>query len=199
MYFSDKSDGIVRMLEPSGGLLASMEHKTGEWINDKWFDKYAMDGQVTGHVFSSRSAGYPVDGVVINAIQFNKLPEIKYKKDGHAKSCPKCKIPLDQCQTQHVSFARRVFTRSEAEIDFWLKQEIATALDYYKALIDSRMKPEGIINVPHQGLMHGKCARCDFKQFCLSGQKNLNLLVKRPPRDASVLSSGLYEVNDGEV
>jgi hypothetical protein len=200
IYFTDKSDGIVKMHADAGGGLASMEHKTGEYIDDDWFEKYTMDGQVTGHVWASRESGYSVDGVVINAIQFNLLPDINdpknVKKKGGYRSCTSHHLPLDQCHLQHVKFARRLFTRSDADIAMWKQQAIATALDYYHWLVEGKLRLEGVHLVPQQGLMRGACKYCDFKQFCGSHRLNYNLLIKRPPRDNSVMSSGLYEKID---
>jgi len=196
IWFTDKSDGLVKVKE--GGLVASMEHKTGEYIDDDWFTRYDMDGQITGHVFASREAGYPVDGVVVNAIQFASLPDLadpkNQKKKGGYRSCNSHHIPLDQCHLQHVKFARKLYTRSDDDIAMWKDQAITTALEYYDCLIRGRMTLEGVRLVPQQGLLSGACKTCEMAQFCKSHRMNTNFLMKAPPRDKDVLSSGLYEV-----
>ena len=197
VFFTDKSDGIVKMNAESGGGLQSHEWKTGEYIDDKWFNKYDMDGQITGHVWGSRKAGYDVVGVHVAGIQFNPLPDLADPKNlkikGGYRSCAEHKLPLDQCYLSHVKFASRVFTRSAEDIAQWEKAAIATSMDYYKVLVDGKMRLDGIQFVPQQGLIGGFCNTCEMKPFCQSHRLNKNHLMQRPARDAGVISSGLYE------
>ena len=194
VHFSDKMDGKGRL--KSDGSYASIEHKTGEYIDDDWFSSYDMDGQISGHVFAGNSTGEPVSGVMVNAIQFNKLPAIVYNKNGRAKKCVSHHVPVDECQLDHVKWARRLFLRTAEDIEQWKKELIRGSLEYYRALVDCKMSLDGIQYVPMQGLLHRKCRTCEFKNFCRSQRLNKNYLMKAPARDSSVLSSGLFEVPD---
>jgi len=197
IHFTDKMDGKGRM--HADGSYASIEHKTGEFIDDDWFSSYDMDGQITGHVFAGNATGEPVSGVMVNAIQFNKLPEIVWNKNGSVKKCSTHHIGLDLCQLDHAKFARRLFIRTADDIVQWKKELIYGALEYYKALVDCKMSIEGIHSVPMQGLLHRSCRKCQFKDFCRSGRNNRNYLMRAPERDSNVLSSGLFEISEEPV
>ena len=197
VYFTDKSDGIVQLHAGSGGALASLEWKTGEYIDDDWFNKYDMDGQITGHVWGSRRAGHDVDRVLINGIQFNPLPDLadgkNLLKKGGYKKCKEHQLSIDQCYLQHVKFASREQIRTDEDIAMWEKAAIDVAMDYYKWLVEGKLKLEGVQLVPQQGLLGGFCNTCEMKPFCRSHRKVFTHLMERPPRDSNVISSGLYE------
>ncbi|MDE2233247.1 MAG: hypothetical protein KGJ90_03920 [Patescibacteria group bacterium] len=202
ILFSDKMDGKVRM--HASGALASMEHKTGEWMDDEWFNRYDMDGQITGHIVAAsvtenatiQNSGESVGSVIVNAIQFNQIPDLndptKRKKNGDFKSCSTHHIPLDQCVLDHVKWARREFSRSLSDITLWRLETVRQALAYYHMLQDTGNDLVAVSTIPMRGLLNGHCARCEFKPFCASGKRNQGYLMKQPPRDDAVLSSGLY-------
>ena len=198
IHFSDKMDG--KACKRIDGSCLSIEHKTGEFIDENWFDRYSMDGQITGHVFAGNSTGPQVVGVMVNAIQFNKLPDLNdpsnLKKNGEFRQCKTHKMPLNACALDHVKWARREFIRTADDVEQWKHELISGALDYYKSLVDCKGNIDGIKYVRMQGLLHRACSRCSFRNFCNSHKSNMNYLLKAPARDSSVLSSGLFEVTD---
>jgi hypothetical protein len=188
---SDKSDGLGRLRD--NGSYVALEHKTVSWLGPDYIRDYDLDSQITTHVEAWRRNGVDVKGVVLQAVQFNKLPDPFQvnkpdKKTGLCKPT-KCRTAdhgtVDICWPLHVNTARFVVTRSQEDIDVWLKN-VAGQLVKYKRLL------ERDLNDASQEGLFGRCGNCDFLSFCKGHRQNLEGLFVRE-REEGILYSGFHE------
>ena len=192
---SDKPDGLIRMRD-TGDLLA-YELKTTGHIGENYLADYAMDSQITTHVAALREAGHDVKGVLLQVLQFNKLPNplATTPKTGKPLSCRTSGHGYQRdCWTLHVRWERFPVLRSEAEIANWHEEALESILAYHKVLESplDRVRQEGIF---------GRCGGCEFQPFCLTQRRNFDCLTLRE-REPGIVYSGLYndeEPTDGRL
>jgi len=183
---TDKSDGIVRMKDT--GDLFAIEHKTTGHIGEGVASDYALDSQITTHVAACRGNGRDVKGVVLQVLQFNKLPDplATTPKTGKPLSCRTSGHGYQRdCWTQHVRWERFTLTRTESQINTWIANTVPLLVRY------GRLLEQGLLDAPQEGLF-GKCGSCEFLPFCLSERRNWDMLTVRE-REPGVLYSGVYE------
>jgi hypothetical protein len=188
---SDKSDGLGRMRDD--GALYPIEHKTVGWLGADYVRDYDLDSQITTHVEAWRRNGCDVKGVVLQAVQFNKLPDPfqvtkPNKKTGEVRSVT-CRVPnhgpVSECWTQHVNAQRFVVTRSQEDVDTWMVNVWAQIRKYRDVL-------ETVLEEVAQEGLFGHCGKCEYLNFCKGHRQNLESLFKRE-REDGILYSGFHE------
>jgi CRISPR/Cas system-associated exonuclease Cas4 (RecB family) len=190
---SDKSDGLGRMRD--SGDFYPIECKTVSWLGPDYVRDYDLDSQITTHVEAWRRNGVDAKGVILQAINFNKLPDpgavTLVKKTGEYRSST-CRTaghgPVSDCWSQHVNFQRFVVTRSEQDIETWLRN-VEKRIKDYQFLLEGTLK-----EAPQEGLF-GHCGKCEFLAFCKGHRANLEQLFKRE-REEGILYSGFHGTND---
>lgn len=191
---TDKSDGLVRMKDT--GDYFALEDKTVSYIGENYIADYEMDSQITTHVEAWRRNGIDCKGVVLEAVQFSKIPDpnavLQVRKKGVLTGETKpvtCRTHSGQlvrdCWTDHVKYGRWVITRDEEGIDEWM-EAVRTKMYDYKYLLNHALE-----DADQEGIF-GRCGSCEFRQFCKGHRRNLEGLNKRV-REEGILYSGLYQ------
>ena len=186
---SDKSDGIVA--DKVDGTLMSIEHKsTGSQINAQFAMLKRLDPQFKQHVYVCNANGYKVGGVLLNAIQINKIPEATTKKcrlDDHKG------IEYRYCWYKHIKYGMFPLMFSPEEMEVW-RHNVEGALIRYSRLITTHDMLDPAI--PQEGIIGDRCGYCDYRDFChASNRTNFTILEPRVQRDdEDIIHSGV--VND---
>jgi len=110
-----------------------------------------------------------VTGAYINAIQLNKLPDVRYKQDGGEYKCKTHKCVISECRQQHANFALGITTRTPEALADWHKDAVALA-KRFKVLTEYFGDRALLPYVPQQGKFNGGCTFCQFKDFCVANR-----------------------------
>lgn len=183
---SDKSDAIVEDI--TDGTLMAIEHKsTGSKVTAEFAMLKRCDPQFKQHVYVCRANGYEVAGVLLNAIQINKIP------DPVSRKCAEHKIAKQQCWTEHIKSGMFPITYSPEEMETWVSNT-ENALEEYYELISGKDISQ-LSSIPQQGIVGDRCGYCDYRRFCDSGRRNMTLLAPRSDRDdgEEIIHSGIVE------
>jgi hypothetical protein len=191
---SDKSDALGRMRD--GGAIMSVECKTTSFLGPDYIRDYDLDSQVTTHVAAARANGIDCKGVILQAINFNKIPDpnavVYLKKKGVLTGEIRpvtCRTaghgPVSDCWTQHVNFQRFIVTRTEEDISTWRWNALKRVAKYHSILETE------LYLVDQEGLF-GRCGHCEFIQFCKGHRQNLESLFTRE-REEGILYSGFHD------
>ncbi len=193
---TDKPDAMVRMKDT--GALMPFEAKTVGYFGENYLDDYALDSQVTTHVAAALARGHlDVAGVLLQVVQFNKLPDplAVTPKTGKPASCrthPGSKVK--DCWQQHVRWERFLVARTADDLSTWRDNTVQSILDYEQLAMLAAAR---LAEVPQEGL-YGKCGSCEFLGFCRSQRTAWHLLRQRE-REAGVQYSGIEEVANVET
>lgn len=190
---SDKSDALGRMRD--GGAIMSVECKTTGFLGPDYIRDYDLDSQITTHVAAARANGIDAKGVILQAINFNKLPDpnavVYLKKKGvltgevRPVTCRTANHgPVSNCWTQHVNFQRFIVTRTQEDINIWL-DNVKERIFKYHSILEMHLEA-----VPQEGLF-GRCGHCEFAPFCKGHRQNLDSLFTRE-REEGILYSGFH-------
>ncbi len=175
----DRADGLVCNKE--NGSLWAMEHKTtGAAVTDHtWVMQWRMHPQIMAHIYCWRAEGYDVKGVLMNAIQFNRIPAPTDTK------CRTHKIETRLCWASHIHQNLFEVQPSEDAYQAWILEQTANAKKYKRLLL-------GRGSVPQEGLTNGHCGHCHLQEFCYKGRNAYELLVTRDA-PSWITRSGLYK------
>jgi hypothetical protein len=186
---TDRSDGIVRW-KSTGDLYCAEDKTKGRINNEAPLIDFIRDSQIISHVAAARAAGYPVKGVLLNLVQFNKLPNpLAVTKTGKPLSCRIAGHGLQKnCWTLHCRWHPLTpLLISDEDINEW-KDEVREELLRYESILGLPVR------LARQQGLFGHCGRCEFLQFCQSRRSNWDLLVQRERRtDKNITWSGIYQ------
>lgn len=172
----------------TGDYVVLDDKTTGDNLSTYWANKWKTDSGGSGYVWALRQKGYTVQGLIINAIQFRKLPD-----DPH-KTCSRHKVKFVECGIRHARWELfGPYPREDGYLEQWRQDTVWLArqfLEYrerYPELTDAPF-------LPMRGQYNTGCKNCDFPEYCLSGRNpalmNANLVYevwdpRKPIQEAS--------------
>ena len=186
---SDKSDGIVAD-KVDGSLLAVEWKSTGSQVGAEFAMLKRLDPQFKQHVYVCKANGYDVMGVLLGAIQINKIPEASTKK---------CRLKEHQgieqryCWPKHVKYGMFPLIYSPEEMEIW-RDNVEASLLSYEQLLDW-FTISDLPEIPQEGIIGDRCGYCDYRQFChLGNRTNMTLLEKHDNNNnEEIIHSGVVE------
>jgi hypothetical protein len=160
-------DGIVQ--NPATGLLSLMDHKTTSFSLTKFYaDQFILSSQLSGYLWLAQqnaihdklNSPYPISTVLINAIQFAKLPD-------STRKCPLHSLPYLECRRFHANSALLgPFSRTPNLIETWHRNAIALTQRWI-ALKETFPSLNNFSTIPKDGqFAYNICPRCSFFGPC---------------------------------
>jgi len=154
---------------------AVVEHKSTGAITPEWERQWRLDSQVTGYMWAaSRIVGQPIKTMLINGVEFSKVPT-------STKKCPKHAVPYSECGPLHAEAKLIVCTRTPEQIDAWHRTAVALAHDFdalesvgdlVRAMegVGGMAQTKALSGVAMQGTFNGACKRCALASWCANGR-----------------------------
>lgn len=142
----------------------TMDHKTTKYVNDWFKDDLDDAAQFTGQLWIAEENGQPLSGVVINALEFRKIPDSNRKCNQHTDS------KYVECGIAHVTLERFTATRTPAELVSWAKTALGLARTYAKLKAKVAADPLVVTQLPMQGRFNRACKNCEFREWCSMGR-----------------------------
>lgn len=170
---------LIAMWE-TGDYVVLDDKTTGDNLSVWWAKKWRTDSGGSGYVWALRQLGYTVQGLVINAIQFRKIPSDPNRK------CFKHKVPYSECGIRHIEAGKSwnlfgPYPREQGYLEqwrqdtLWLARQFRDYRERYPELSDAHL-------LPMRGQYNGGCKNCDFPEYCLGGRNpalmNANLIYE---------------------
>ena len=151
-----------------------IDHKsTGQNVSGGWWPRtFRLGSQMSAYIWLLQQI-HPnevVAGAYINAIQINKLPDVRFKNDGGEYKCKTHKTVISECRRQHAIFALYITMRSPELLQEWHRDQIALARRF-GALQRTFNDIELIQYAPAQGRNNDACKFCQFRDFCAAGRR----------------------------
>lgn len=141
-----------------------LDDKTTGKLSSYWAKKWVMDSGQSGYVWAMRQLGYPIQGSVINGIEFAKLPSDPNKK------CKGHKVPYSECRPRHVKWDLfGPYPREDGFLEQWRQNVIMFAREF-RALIERFGDITDAPSIPMRGQFNGHCAFCAYPEYCRSGR-----------------------------
>lgn len=157
IIFTGRLDGLARASH-DGGLYV-LENKSTGRINDVFIRRFRLDSQVTGYTWAAEQHfGEPILGVLINAIEFSKIP-------GSDKKCPTHAVAYVECGALHAQSKLMVVNRTPEKIRAWRKAALRLT-DRYRRIAASVTDISQVKRLAMQGMFSGECVWCAFADWC---------------------------------
>lgn len=152
-----------------------IEHKSTGTLTPEWERQWRLDSQITGYMWAAQQLlGRPVKIMLVNAIEFAKVPQ-------STKKCPLHAVPYSECGTLHAEAKLVVCTRTPEQIEAWRYTAIELAKrfddlesvgDYVRAMgrdgVPARLFDQ--MRTSMQGTFNGSCKRCALASWCVNGR-----------------------------
>jgi PD-(D/E)XK nuclease superfamily len=155
------------------GALYVLEHKTTGRIHDYWIRRWRLDSQLSGYVWAAQRL-LPQDtivGVLLNAIEYSKLPTSD-------KRCPRHATPFHECGVLHSTARIEVIGRTPDQLAVWERTAVQLACKHAERLaalaaLGGRLDliEKTIAALPQEGTFNYSCANCGFMPWCAGGRR----------------------------
>lgn len=168
-----KMDAIVRLKED--GSLYIQDHKFTGQINSRWVRKFRLDSQPSTYLWAGNKhlealgRNEKAIGMLINAIEFSKVPDSDRKCATHG-------VKYAECGLLHTKTAMPIVQRSAAQTAAWAENATMLA-DRFRLLM--QLAPD--LSTMHLARMEGTfntfgaCTSCAFEDFCAVGRPLANI------------------------
>src|SRR5262245_55354459 len=143
-----------------------VDHKTTATVSSWWSSQYRLSSQVSTYVWALRRhlGGEKVVGMVINAIEFSKLPT------DAARKCRQHAVPYAECSTLHARWQMiGPIGRSPAQLAMWRTSALKAAQDFRRVL-EEHPTLDTIHECEAQGQFTGACRGCPAQAWCETGR-----------------------------
>ena len=122
----------------------------------------------------------------VNAVEWAKLPQVRYKKDGGEYKCRTHGVAYSECRLHHCSRQLVPLTLMPEDLVLWKRNAVGLAARYAWYVREYGERGVGAVSqMPMEGTFSAGCKWCEFKRFCLSGRRPElveSMLVAREPR-----------------
>lgn len=140
-----------------------VEHKSTGRVSPLWLRGWRLDSQPTGYIWlAEQHVAKPVTGVIINALEFSRLPSSD-------KRCTRHAVPYEECGHLHATFDMVVVTRTPEQLAEWRKTAIHLA-KRYRDLLTRFGDLAHVHKVRMQGMFNKSCGWCAFFDWCSMGR-----------------------------
>ncbi len=143
-----------------------LETKTTGRVSKDWKRKFRTDAKTTGYVWAAnraaaRSNASEYVGVILNAIELNKLP-------GASARVVKCRehgVPYAECGSMHNASEIVILTRTPEELAEWHAHARQLAYLYWDT-VDKYPRLEQLHEITPRGKFSNECQWCFMREVC---------------------------------
>lgn len=159
IMFCGRLDAVARYTD----AVYLVEHKSTGRITQTWLQKWRLDSQPTGYIWGARQhLNEPVVGVILNAIEFSRLPTSD-------RNCTRHAVPYAECGHLHGNTEMIVVTRTDEQLAEWRKTAVHLA-QRFRDLLARFPTLDDAHRVRMQGTFNGSCGWCAFNNYCAIGR-----------------------------
>ena len=175
--------------EKATGSRYLMDHKFTGWLKSDTLDGYKLAAQFKAYAWLWEEARHEtVAGVYVNAVEWSKLPGVRYTKAGSEYKCRTHGVGYSECRLLHANKQLVPLTLFPEDIAVWKAnaEGLVARYAWYVARYAGEEGLDAVQFMPMEGTFGAGCLWCEFKRFCRSGrQKGLgeSMFVARESRE----------------
>jgi len=168
-----------------------LDHKFTGWLTSDTVAGWKLSAQFKAYAWMwEQAAGEQVTGVLVNGVEWSRIPEVQYLKSGQEKKCKTHGVPYSECRTYHARKQIMQLTLMPSDLEIWLADARRLACGFVgiwvafdRAGVDPR---EAVDRMPQEGTFSGACRWCEYKRFCAAGRQPFlirSMMVERKERE----------------
>lgn len=177
------------VLDRATGTRQVVDHKFTGWLSTDSVGAWRLSAQFKAYAWAWREmTGEQVTGILVNAVEWSRIPDVQVLKSGAEKKCRTHGVPYSQCREFHAKRQLVPLTIMPQELDVWQFNARRLAEGFVKIIqATGPMDPmDAAALMPQEGTFSGACRWCEFKRYCMAGKPKHLLetsMVERPKRE----------------
>ena len=169
-----------------------MDHKFTGWLARDSVEAWRLSAQFKAYAWLWQvTHGEQVSGVFVNAVEWTRIPQVRYTKAGKEYQCRTHKVPISECRSYHAKRQLVPITLMPGDLEVWERDARRLASGFastWAAFDRAGVEPvDAVQQMPLEGTFSEVCKWCEFKRFCAAGrQRHLigTMMVEREERHA---------------
>lgn len=170
-----------------------LDHKFTGWLDASSVQEWRLSAQFKAYAWMWEQArGEKVSGVLVDGVEWCKIPEVRLKKNEEEYQCRTHSVPYSECRLYHAKRQLVQITTTPEDTAIWLRNAqslgrsfAGTWVAFDRASVDPL---DAVQQMPLEGTFNGLCKWCEFKRFCAGGRQRYaieTMMVEREERHAS--------------
>lgn len=178
--------------ERATGAPMLLDHKFTGWLTSDSVSDWRLSAQFKAYAWMwGEARGENVRGVMINAVEWSRLPAVQWLKSGAEKKCRTHNVPYSECRLWHAKKQLVVESVTPEELVVWKRDAVRLAKGFvsiWETFDNAGVDPRHVVGkMPMEGTFSGACKWCEFKKFCSTGRHPnflATMMVAREERGA---------------